>query len=1745
MAEVSPCPSPTATGGAGESLESRVLAHAFAALLIKGGIAGLPYGVVTSVASQRAFDDRPLDDVIIGAEGPDGPLSLDLQVKRTLPIGDNAVFNAVMAQCWETIHKNSFGEGRDRVGFVIGTQSRDTGRHQEVLTWARNSAAAAEFFRRIKAVGGGPKVTFVTNVREALDRITKPPVSDEDVWRLLRHLVILPMDFEAGEMSKDRRQVIERLSFALEVSEADRSEDLWTALIDIADGFKASAGVIDRAGLVERLQGRFALAPGRDVRRDLMNLRSISERTLRGITDDIAGVRLPREGLLDAALDHMSGGHVVEIAGEKGSGKSVLLRRLAETQADAGPVLVLTADRMPADGGGWEALASHWTLGSSLETLIDELASAPNPCLFIDALDRIRTPGAWATIRDVFDGIARSAGADRWTIVTTVRHDGLDHRTRFPIDALSGFSHRRVTVGDLDGEDIRVAITAHGALRPLFLSGGRAAELARRPIYLSLLLRNPRVLERPGSAPITEIDLLREIWTDDGDGGNSLRHDRQATLLEIGRRRLSRLDRPVRSDSLSSSALESLERDGIIQHDDETGIVRFRHDVLEDWTLCHVLDRADEGIAAALFAAEQAPWLRDAVQLLATWHLEDTQDAAAWVGLLDEVSGADLELRWRQAILTAPLRTTRAFEALAWIEPALRADDCALLQELMVALRTTEVIPLTEEEVAGSFLSLSGLNHEELSWHFAYPRIPIWSAFLSWLQPRLRKLPAHLVDEILQIMETLSRTVGIPDWLAEAVAPLVLHWLRVLEYRGWPRADLIERHKKKLGLYFDRERELEKRLREILLACAQGSPRSVERYLTVVERRPHHHGMHEVIAASNRLVPVMPARLVDFMLTVLLMPVLEQDRGYGMGAMNDLGIRNDRMGFFPASHLRPPFLELLKADPSEGLRLINGLCAHAMEVWRSTVRREYGGTPLPIRLSFPWGERSFWGHAREFTWYRGLGPGPYVVMSALMALEAWMEGEVDAGRDMADLFKQVLEGNDCVGAVGACVSLCLADPGKNLDVALPFVTHPWLLEYDIKRRHEDGPGRRPGWLTPGEINSWLSKQVNKRDEFEHRRYTLRDLFGYYLFGGAEKLRQDFRQRIEDIEKNEPMYDFAERKEDQDWLSDWRYRAQRLTALADPANWRGYQPNTDGRVMLIYQPPDDLRDEVQAVQDRLSALSEAGGPLAWAEKSLKAGVLQPEHSLAEALPVARRLDRTDLFSHPTSFENLVDTYTVACVSAVAAAAVRFGLEELSADEVDWTRSVMHRAVGQPVGSQYTMRQSNLPYCPAVHAAHGLAGLLERRLASLEDRAALMRLAAHPLEQVAGTVFAATPRLWGTDPLFVWQLLALGTRVMVMPRDVIQGRSHDLHYSDEETALVKAALDEAWSGYEAGVPSSLGSVPPRWVRADDTAADPADRRAWRRGDDVFLWHLAPIILFHLPLDRIMAEEAYRTPFLALVDALLEWTLDDLDPPWEDESGSGDMAYEWIHGFMDWCAQLTPGMTADEVLNRIWHPITTRPARRHYSRSALYYPAHFVEACAIHRFQQDTAVDAELALLWAKLADWLFSHPESRAVNASRHIGSEYKQACDALLIVVLGRCRLSHLWSGLDAITPLVAKWAETLAHHPDFFATLMAFLKAAGWPLVRGPAIGWLSPLADQHRTDRDFWTAHDNGDDLAELLDRLVDEHGAEIVREPGTAQTIGAIADILVGHGIRRAARVQQRLATLARAPHNRPAGP
>lgn len=141
-----------------------------------------------------------------------------------------------------------------------------------------------------------------------------------------------------------------------------------------------------------------------------------------------------------------------------------------------------------------------------------------------------------------------------------------------------------------------------------------------------------------------------------------------------------------------------------------------------------------------------------------------------------------------------------------------------------------------------------------------------------------------------------------------------------------------------------------------------------------------------------------------------------------------VAVDHDVHNFWPASPLREPFHSLFKASPEHAIQLLKELCNHAMAAWRQLHRhvREYRppGTPLPLVITFPWGVQEFWGGEREYIWYRGLG-GPDAIECGFMALEAWCFAEVERGRPVDEVIKQIVEGNQCIAILGVSALLAI------------------------------------------------------------------------------------------------------------------------------------------------------------------------------------------------------------------------------------------------------------------------------------------------------------------------------------------------------------------------------------------------------------------------------------------------------------------------------------------------------------------------------------------------------------------------------------------------------------------------------------------------------------------------------------------------------------------------------------------------
>ncbi|MHA7062879.1 hypothetical protein [Azospirillum argentinense] len=1728
--------SPSSTGGAGTHLESRIVACYLTSVLVGGAVRGLPDCTARSVRVQRAYEDEPLDDAIIEAEDADGLRTMRLQAKRSLTFGNNALFHEVMAQCWDTFKKAGFRHGRDRLGVAVGTTTGADDDRQSALQWARQSADAGDFFRRIAQPGlsNEPMRTFVQAIRDSLDRAAGSVVDEDTCWRFLRHFVLLHFDFEREAASRDRLHAVERLAHALAPSDADRATDLWQALVDKADGMKSAAGSVDRAALVEDLHARFVFAGERRFLPDLQRLAAESRQALDDIRLDIGGVFLARQSALDSLLRATADPAFLEIVGEAGCGKSGLLRLLAERIAAHSPTLILKAGRLPVDPG-WPGFARHLGLVNDPSALLTELASGASPCLFIDGVDRLTRPGEWALVNDLLRAIARAPSAGRWSVVVTTRLNGLDdYREQLDPEALRSLRFRRVTVDALGSEEIALIVAAHPPLAPLIRDGGRARALAHRPYLLSRLLRTRGLPSVGGASAVTEIDLMRAMWADDGGQGAPLRRRRQDALLELGRRRMDAPGRPVRSVGVDAEALQALVADDIIREDPVARTVDFVHDIIEDWVLCLLLEFAGDGLAGELAAAGQPLWLLESIRILGAWRLERSPDAAEWQTLLDTLSAPPLEPRWRRTALLAPLRSTRVAELLTRVEPALLANDAALLQELMVALRTVEVVPnplyLDAEVTPG----IDPAARDVLAHHAAAPRAEAWAPFLAWLMPLLPEVPGALIDETSRALEVAPRALQAVDsrvlrlfrWDPVAVAAWADGWLSALET---DHSDANTAGRARLGAVRARRHDDDgpaDRLRYLLLSSAGGAPERVRSYLRSAVRRD---AAEFVIRNANLLVPHLPADLVDFLLAAMRRDIPED--GFGRGhrtVWHEFGIEHDHM-FFPPSHVWPPFLHLLRSHPEEGLRLVNGLCNHAAAMWR--LRHEERGALSPVTIDFPWGKRAFWGHAQEYLWFRGGSAGPNAVMAALMALDAWMDEQIASGRDAETVFREALEGNDCVGALGACVAAALAHPDRAAPAVPPLLACPQIWEWDLHRWVGDRGANVN--IMGRALHRMVLDPVAERNAQTHRRFDVRSLVPYCLFSEDDAVRTDLAERIRHAGGTAASGAGAGDAGEDIVPVRLQDTIRRMQAMADPASWSIQQAPRGSGIVLAYVPPADLAAAAEPVRrehERLNAMLRLSQ---WADASLEEGSPHPSIALPDALAEAKALDSPDLFATPFDVGDLAGTHCAAAVAGIAAVAVRSSAPSLGAADLAWCREILRRAAAMPVGDdEVRTPRSLVKHHPTAHAVAGLASLVAHGIADRDERERLLLQIAHPLRGIAGSVFLALRPLWESEPLLCWQAVALGMRLSV-PRRAQRPTAYSVTRSDAAAQWVRGVLDDVIADFRAGRETPLPAVPSPWSRASPSGPT---REAFRRSDTVFLWDFAPLVLFQQPLERMLADPWRRGEILQLVRDLAAWTVDECSPPETRHAGRGGaVPYEWVAGFMEWCAALG-ALAPNEV------DITVvRPVQAAEEETALRLMGDYLRGFVAQRFHPDSPPDNGTASTWRALCDWVLAHRRAEWAGEKDYLDRDFGACVEAVLFSAHGHCAFETPWPGAAVFTGTLARWVDAFGTNPRAFRMLLTYLQGAGWSFLPQPGLAWLAGVIESKRSDAHFWTEHDNGDATARLIERSAEQHGGAIAGTPDLIARLVRATDILTANGVRRGALAQQQLAKLAVPPGRR----
>ena len=1790
--------SPELTGGAGYTFEDGVAATYAAALLCENTAPGLPGRVVTKVAMQQGAFGQPLDDLIVDAIASDSsPMRLSLQVKRSVVISSaesNIDFRETIVRAHTTVVADGFRRDVDRVGLITGEISDASKRVFETLCeWARSHADTSTFIAQVNAQGvaSDRHREIVGAVRSILSGRVDAAGLDEAAHTLLAHFVLMRFEM-LNEGSVMGSESVARLREHLSPVDRHRADDLWRRILALVRVSQGHAASLDRRLLVARLNGAFRLAGAPSLRASLARLDEDARLALAEIANEVGGVCISRPRWVASVREKLVRHRFVQIAGQPGTGKSVVLRAVVEEQLRHGPVLFLKADRLV--GPAWHQHAASLGLNPGfLESLLIELGCTGTPVLFIDGLDRVEVRHR-AVVLDVINTIMNSELLGNWSLLATVRDTGMEPlRTWLPGKLLDNSGMATVDVSPFNDDEAAALSEQKPGLGALLFGAEQVRDIVRRPFFASVLCRRHG---NDASAPTSEIDLATAWWKGGGYGAIEARagHRRNA-LMEMAKAGAMTLGRRISLVNLDSDAVAELEADGIIKSVRDGHTVRFAHDIYFEWSFLQLLISQGDDWISTIQQAGEPPVLGRTVELLSQSELIHGEDWAKHLARIE--SANDLRSQWLRAWMLGPFAAPAFDDREEIFTTAMLADDAKRVSRLAVWFQA-EKTRANKYVLDGALLqdSMSANERLLLADSLAWPSdLNSWRRCCFWLLRHIDSFPVQARPDVTSAFEAWQNAFAdIANPLSQDILTLALRWLEDIEDRfhggEYPRDR---------GLWDDLKRgeaeELETRLRAMVLRAGRAYSELAGNYLDRLRSMEHdgRHTLKQVYQYSPILSEVQAKRLVDLVSCKMrgALPVAVARRmvgsPYGRSHSDDwnrLSI-DDGFGFFPASPLREPFTSLFQLAPDEARRLVIELSNHAITAWRQLHRLDYyeRGTPIPLVLDFPWGRQIFWGDQKSYVWSRGTW-GSHAVGSGLMALEAWAFAEVEKGRLVDDVIRDVLAGHKSAAALGVAVAVAL-DTKHRSDVTLPLVSNQRLWAWDLARMVNNNMGSSAnliGFSKPADIPH--HRAVSENNARPSRKIDLRWLASIFVLMGNE-IAEKAQVAIRSFPDNLP-FDYHEQQKDTELIKQLTRTAEIWAEEGKPENYNS-TPTPDGAGIIIeIDNPKAKGPDIDAINQRHAQIAEYYALLNWVNKSFEQMSMADTLTLKEALQRARLLDADDLFQGPHSILG-PESDRRSAVAGVAAVVLCFGGDIESSDQV-WAENVSLRAwLTQEETGDFFCRESILLNHPVLFASRGLAGLLRRQPNRQDALDALIQLTAHPYEQISVEALGGLLAAWEQQPEVAWIALELGIRLSFVFHNyvdtpevqrarqarlvedavreaLVRSRQPDVSHSElPDKPFMHSVIDFIVSiarrarligsgDRELNVHFSpqyndhaepvrpLPNLPAAWIKLppESEPRRVQSRRGkyidveWRKPDIDLDWSYLPKVLGRVPVPIVMADRQRRDHFLAFCDEMIHWTIERLQPSWATgASGSGyepqsTEMYEWRRELYRFLTRLSMHMEPQESIMRFVDPAMKTGDDLFAS---LMQP--YISSLACNVMDEPAPPTHALTILNACVPRVLAHNDWERATwNDGRIYDSDLAEIVRSLFFISVERANgatrfANGNWADVQAIIPLADAFVNAVGDNKTVVGAFLTLCERAFDAYPANHFMAQVTTILGKQTGTPLGWRGTNIPGRLASLIQRFSEKE------QPVPSEMAGAMLralDALVDMGDRRAAAIQ-----------------
>jgi hypothetical protein len=1706
-------------------------------LLAGGEPRGLPGATVKTVQFQRGSSGYPLDDVVISAVNADGSAAtLEIQAKRSLTFtNSDKEFTDVVRRMWLAAQKPEFTTTRYELAVAIArTTTRIEQACQEALHWARQLLDGASFMAHLnrEKFSSAKMRDFVAVFRANLVAAGAPD-DDETVWQLLRAFQILVYDFEAPGSDFDHR-AREKARLILAQEDVARAADLWPVLIDYAGAADRAAGAIDHARLAGELQKvhGFRLAGRIDLRTVNARVAEAAADAVDEIKDSVGGARLARSALVDQAHAALETNRIVHFSGSAGVGKSWLLKHLVQRLQPEGPVIVLRHGRITP--GGWQPMAHALGCPISRAEYFNELGCAGCATLFIDNVDQIDDPSEWATLSDLLSTAAKTTG---WRVVVTAGFGNDDWKTKLP-DGLRDGDVASLQISSISDEEAQALAQQNEALGVLLGSGHPAHGVARNLFYLS------RMIElgagQPQSAIASEIDLARLWWRfGGGRAEDDGRFARLKVLRAMGKRVIARPAQVAfNADDFDSPTVAELLRFDTLREDVKGSALAFRHDVLRDWTVGFLIHDDNDVLTALPMDKPLSVGLARGVEIAARLAIEMDGSGAAWLAMLAAVERGHVHGSWKRPVLLALPRSEKALAQFLGLEAVLLENHGRRLSEiirLMIAVESEGIksvvarhgLTIVLPAAVGDMTILMGPN---------------WMWLVTWMVARAKLLPPEVIPDAAKVFLGWLMATNAHSQCAAInarIVQLLFDWLTLLEEALTPRmyknmSDVPP------PLNVPHPKAVRDDIRLTFVMFCNLNSGLAKSYLAGHDpNEMQHHDLQDLLRAPGNLVKAAPTAFTNFMLGALIEKP-DEDDFYGGSRHRYAAIGLHGHLFSPASPGQGPFLELLETDAAEGLRLVRGLVENATEIRRSQYAEARESFPR-ISIPFPDGTKSFEGDYSIYYWPRS-GPS-VVVMSALMAFEAWAHRQVEGGRPFNEILHDVLgPDGSSLAFLAVAVDLALSHWKLARDSAWPLVATPELLQFDDQRFKRDitGVDRMLAFETE---RDGLPMKRAELDAKPSRRKRLSDTIGDYVFRAPPDQLTALREALEQA-RNEINQKPSDSDDSIEGLRAVANRALRMTSAEHwPLVRIRTQSGEEVEVRQFERDPEETK-KIEAEAARIEASTRHHTTRSKIQAALFDKAKSTPKIVADGIQWAKeqqaKTSETAASDEEGEDRNFSAKQDGRAIVMAAALAVR---DYENADRtvvIDWAMNVLDAASFE---NQKEYRGNDqVEYNAAAIAGLGLVEAYRHDL-DVATRDKFLRLAANPHTSVLRAITTKFSDLANCDDRLPRSMTRICMTAAIHPR-----RADNDRRQQENLTAYRARVDAAiaaeclWLDGKSSeqpwpeLPAWL-SRPRRGIKLGEWGAADEDDDDDVVPEEYLDDHALGAMLSHLVT---LTVGPLRLWLVDLAQHLMEWSGEANGPHGEDERDRDNRPYTWNHHFFEFAGILGVALPHTWLIDFFVTPMTQFKDEAFHDVMATFLRGFDRATLAIDTHKPENAPEVRSLLAERIRKGWNY-----RRLGREKGFTSE-THAGDALNAMFYQEHRATNFgkpytpenWAGLPptmATLTALTSGAPTSGYLATIFLNLVE--SSATLPLVPHVAEA-MAAWSLVYGAEPNFWSENGIGTRVCAWLNRaLTGSDGHPVQLDDPTRDSLLKSLDVLVRAGIAQAKEIEERVSESGKA--------